>query len=166
MSYSLLQAQRFGCYDQLKVVDDKNDSGSRELRPLDSMTSSGLWMTWMILGHETMALKAMNCLGLWMTSMTLGHELKALDAMNKSGLWLTWTTLGRELKVLDVLNNLGLWMTWTSLSCQLKALDALTRSRLWIIRMTWDLVSSGLYMLWTTQGWGWYQRFLVMSLCI
>ena len=32
------------CYEQLRVVDDMNDSRSHELKPLDSMNSSRLWM--------------------------------------------------------------------------------------------------------------------------
>ena len=51
-------------YDQLRVVDDMNESGSKELRPLDAMTSSGLWMILMILGCEPIALNAMNISGL------------------------------------------------------------------------------------------------------
>ena len=51
-------------YDQLRVVDDMNESGSKELRPLDAMTSSRLWMILMILGCEPIALNAMNISGL------------------------------------------------------------------------------------------------------
>ena len=42
MSYFGSLAQGFGCYEQLKVVDDMNDLGSHELRPLDAMNSSRL----------------------------------------------------------------------------------------------------------------------------
>ena len=48
-------------------MDDLNDLGSHQFRPLDIV----------------------NHLGLWMTLTTLGHELYALDTMNTSGLWLT-----------------------------------------------------------------------------
>ena len=43
----------------------------------------------MNLNRELKALDAMNSSGLYMTLKTLGHELKALDAMNSSGLWIT-----------------------------------------------------------------------------
>ena len=104
-------AQGSRCYEQLRVVDDMNDSGlssrlkmlwitqglddknnsrSRELRPLDSMNTSRLRMIWTILGRELKALDAMNSLGLWMKWITLGHELGARDGMNSLGLWITW----------------------------------------------------------------------------
>ena len=36
--------------------------------------------------HELKALDAMKCSRMWMTTMTLGHELRALDPMYSSGL--------------------------------------------------------------------------------
>ena len=48
-------------------MDDMNNLGSSQFRPLD----------------------VVNRLGLWMTLMTLDHELSTLDTMNTSGLWLT-----------------------------------------------------------------------------
>ena len=101
-----------------------NDLGSNELKPLDIM-SSRLWMIWMILGRELMALNVMNISRLWMTWMNLGCELKTLGAMNSSRLWLTWMTPDCELRAPNVMNNSGLWMTWMTLGCPLKALDAL-----------------------------------------
>ena len=44
MSYFGSLAQGFGCYEQLKVVDDMNDSRFRELSPLVAMNSLGLRM--------------------------------------------------------------------------------------------------------------------------
>ena len=44
ISYSGSLAQGSECYEQLKVVDDMNDSGSRALKPLDGMINSGVWM--------------------------------------------------------------------------------------------------------------------------
>ena len=92
-------AQTSICYEQLKLVDDMNDSWS--------------W---------AMALNFMNCIGLWMTWTTLGSELRALDATNNSGLWLTWTTPSCELSILDVINSLKVWMTWTTLGRELRSL--------------------------------------------
>ena len=62
-----LWAQGFGCYEQLRVIDDMNDSGSCELRPQDTMNNLKLWIIWMILGHEIMALISMNGSRLWIT---------------------------------------------------------------------------------------------------
>ena len=40
-------------------------------------------------GRELRALDVMNNSGLWIIEITLGHELRALDAMNNSRLWRT-----------------------------------------------------------------------------
>ena len=42
----------------------------------------------MTLSLELKAIDVMNNSGLWMTGVTLGRELKAMDAMNNSGLWM------------------------------------------------------------------------------
>ena len=41
-------------------MEDMNDLRSYELKPLDAMNSSGLWITQMILTHEPMVLNVMN----------------------------------------------------------------------------------------------------------
>ena len=69
-------------------MDDLNDLGFHQFRPLD----------------------VVNCLGLWMTVTTLGRELSALDTMNTLGLWLTRTTLGCKLRILDAMKTSGMWM--------------------------------------------------------
>ena len=48
-------------------MDDMNNSGSYELRPLDAMNNIGLSMIQMIFHHEPMILNVMNKSGLWMT---------------------------------------------------------------------------------------------------
>ena len=68
MNYSRSWAYNFGCYEELRVLDDMNDLIFPELSPLDAMKSSGLRMTWMILGHEPMALNDMNSLRLLITT--------------------------------------------------------------------------------------------------
>ena len=73
MNDSRSWAQCTKCYESLKVVDDMNDLTSREIKPLDAIDSSGLWMLWIILSHELMTLDAMNSLGLWNTETTMGH---------------------------------------------------------------------------------------------
>ena len=44
MNDSKLSTQGSRYFEQNRVLDDKNDLGSQELRPLEAMTSSGLWM--------------------------------------------------------------------------------------------------------------------------
>ena len=56
-------AQSSRCYVQLNIVDDMNDLGSCELRPLDTMNNSNLLMLWMILCHELKVLDDMNDFG-------------------------------------------------------------------------------------------------------
>ena len=96
MSYYGLLAKGFECDDQLKVVDDMNDSGSHELKPLDGMNKSRVWMIWTILSRETMALKCyeqhkpiidMNEFGSWAQGSRCYEQLKAMDDMNGFRLW-------------------------------------------------------------------------------
>ena len=63
-------AQGFRYYKKLRamvdlsnIVDDMNDLGSCELRPLDTMNNSNLLMLWMILCHELKVLDDMNDFG-------------------------------------------------------------------------------------------------------
>ena len=55
----------------------------------------------MTLGRELKALDSMNNSELWMACSTLGHDLKALDAMNNSKLLIMCMTGG--LMSLDLL---------------------------------------------------------------
>ena len=91
--------QDFKSNEQLRVMDDMNDSRFYQFKPLC----------------------VMNCLGLQMTLINPSHELSTLDTMNTSGLWLTWTTLGCKLKNLDAMKNSGVWMRWTTPDHELKA---------------------------------------------
>ena len=111
LCYSRLVAQGCECYEQLRVVDDMNDLGSRELRPLDAMNNSELWIIWTIPYREPKALNVMNTLGLLMTLTNQGRELKALESMICSGFWMIWKTSIYELKALDAMNRLGISMT-------------------------------------------------------
>ena len=83
------RAQGSRCYEQLTVVDDVNDSVSRDLKPPDAMNSSGLRIISMILGREPMSPNAMNNSRLRMKLKTSIHEVKALDAIKSSELWMT-----------------------------------------------------------------------------
>ena len=54
----------------------------------------------MTLCHELKALDAMNSSELWMTCSTLGHDLRALDAMNNLELliiYMTWDPVSLNL---------------------------------------------------------------------
>ena len=57
-------------------VDDMNDLGSHELRPLDAMNNLGLWVIWKILSCKEKALNAMNKSKLWIIWMI--HDLVSL----------------------------------------------------------------------------------------
>ena len=60
MNNSRLSAQSSRCFEQHKLVDDKNNLRSYELRSLDSMNILRLGMIWMILGRELKALDALK----------------------------------------------------------------------------------------------------------
>ena len=57
--------QHFKCYEQLKVVDDISYQ-VHELKSLDGMNNSRLWMICTILGRELKDLNVISCLRLWM----------------------------------------------------------------------------------------------------
>ena len=44
----MLWAQGSRCYELVKVVNDMTNLGSHELKALDTMNNSGLWMIWTI----------------------------------------------------------------------------------------------------------------------
>ena len=139
MSYFESWAQGFGCYEQLRVMNDMNNSGSLELRPLDALNNSGLWMTWATQGHELRILWAkssiiyellkplvhMNDSRSWAQGSRWCYEqLKVMDEMNE--LW------SHVLKLIDSMNNSRLWMTWMTLGRVLRAQDAMKSSELWL----------------------------------
>ena len=139
MNDSVWWAQGSRCYEQFRVVDDMNYLGYRELKPLDAMNSLGLHVIWMILGPEEKTPNVMNNSSLWMTGMTPGYELRALDAMNNSRLWLIYTPWAHGFRCYELL---GVVDDMNDLrSCKLKPLG--TKN---------------------AHGYGWYERFLVMSL--
>ena len=74
----VLLSQVSRCYKQVKIVDDMNDSGSHEIKPLNAMNRSRLWK------HE---------------------RLQVVSSMNSLRLWMTWTPQDLELWDLDVKNN-------------------------------------------------------------
>ena len=57
-SQSEAQGPRF--YEQVRVVDDMNNSRLRDLRPLDAMYSSTLWMMSIILSLNPKVLNVIN----------------------------------------------------------------------------------------------------------
>ena len=78
MNDSGLWAQGFRWFEQLRTMDDVNDLGSHEIKALVAMKSSWLQITWMTPGYELRAQNSITSLGLLMISMTRGHVLKAL----------------------------------------------------------------------------------------
>ena len=54
------------CYEQLRVLDDMNESRSSYLMALNAINNSRSRITRMILGYEPMTLNAMNSSGLYM----------------------------------------------------------------------------------------------------
>ena len=66
MNDSELWAQASRYIEKLRALVDMKDSNC-DLRNLDVMHSSGLWMTWMTPIQEVKSLDILNNLGLWMT---------------------------------------------------------------------------------------------------
>ena len=60
MSYSRSGAQGSSCYEQPRVVNDMKDSRSHELRHLDALNGSGIWLTQMTMSHEHKAPDALK----------------------------------------------------------------------------------------------------------
>ena len=113
-------------------MDDIDDLGSRELRPVDVINCYRLWMIWTILCHEIKLLDAINYFRQWKTWTTQGRELEALDATNKPGLWMTWTIPGHGIRPLDFIYSSSLWFTSKNRSYELRALNAMNK-----IGMSW-----------------------------
>ena len=91
-----LWPQHSKCYDQLKVVDDMNDSTSHELKPLEGMNKSGVWIIWTILGSETMTLKCYE-------------QHRPIVDMNDSGLWAQGSRCYEQLRVVEDRNDFRSW---------------------------------------------------------
>ena len=135
-------------YEPLRVVDDMNDCTSWHqasrcyewLRAMDDINNFRSWAP----GYELKALNAMNYSRLWLTRMTLGHELRALNAMNNSRLRMTWMSPSFEPKALNTMNNSGWLWTWKALDPNLKVLEAINNSELCMIWTTWDPMRSSL----------------------
>ena len=100
MCHSRSRAQGYGCFEQLSIVNDMNDLISSKLRPLDALSSLGLWMIWMILRHELRVLDVMN-------DWVMSSWLKILWTAQGCG-WHEW------LRVM----SLRLWMLWAAQSCR------------------------------------------------
>ena len=77
-------------------MDDMGNSGSYELRPLDDINNIALWMIWMILGHETMALK-------------FYEQHKIIVNMNHFELWAQGSRCYEQLRVVDDFNDFRSW---------------------------------------------------------
>ena len=158
MNDSMLSAQGSKCYEQLRVMDDMSDLGSRMLQSLDALNSSRLRMIWTIFCHEPMTLNVMNNSGLWMTWMTQGCEFKALEIMNNLGLWMTRTTPIHELRAIDAMNSSRLWLICTSwahdFGCYelLRVMDDMNDFRSCKLKPLSAMNSSWLLMIWMILG--------------
>ena len=82
MCHSGSWAQGYGYFEKLNIVNDMNDLISRELRPLDAMSSLGLWMISMILSHELRVVDDMNNSELWAHDSKYYEQLKVVVDMN------------------------------------------------------------------------------------
>ena len=86
------QHSRF--YAQLKAMDYMNDLGFHELRPLDGMDNSRVWLIWTIHGCETMSLKYYE-------------QHKLIIDMNDSSSWVQGSRCYEQLRVVDDMNDFG-----------------------------------------------------------
>ena len=94
-----------------------NDLGSHELKSLDGMNKSRVWMIWTILGRETMALKCYE-------------QHKPIVDMNEFGSWAQGSRCYEKLKAMANMNISRSWAQGIRCSQQLKAIDDMTNSRL------------------------------------
>ena len=87
-----------------------NNSESRELKPLDGINNSGVWMIWTIFGHETVSLKCykqhrlivdMNDSGSWAQASKFYEQLKVMVDMKESESWVQGSRSYAQLKVVD-----------------------------------------------------------------
>ena len=146
MFHSGSWAQGDGCFELLSIVNYMNDLISRELRPLDAMSSLGLWMIWMILHHELRVVDDINDSELWAHDLRYYEQLKVLVDMNDFGSWAQGSRCYEQLRVVDDMNdlesrelrpqdtmtNLELWIIWMILCHELMALISMNSSGLWI----------------------------------
>ena len=114
-------------------MDDMNNSGCCEIRPLDAMNHSRFRILWKKSASWTQASKcyekvrAMDDIkdfGLWTRGSRRNEQLRVMDDMNDSRSY--------QFKPLDVVNQLGLWMTLTTLGHELSALDTMNTLGLWL----------------------------------
>ena len=101
--YSESWAQGCRCFEQLNIMDDMNDLGSRELRP----SSSGLYMIWMIQHHDLRVVDDMNDFGSWAHGSRYYVQIKVVVDMNNLGLWVQGSGCYEQLKAMDDMNNSG-----------------------------------------------------------
>ena len=146
MCHSGSWAQGYGCFEQLSIVNDMNDLIFCELRPLDVMSTLGLWMIWMILCHELRVVDDMNDSKLWAHDSRYYEKLKVVVDMNDFRLWAQGLGCYEKLKIVDdmnnsgshelrpqdTINNLELLVLWTILGYDLMALVSMNSSGLWI----------------------------------
>ena len=147
MCHSRSWAQGYGFFERLSSVNDMNDLISCELRPLDAISSLGLWMIWMILCHELRVVDDMNDSELWAHDSRYYEQLKVVVDMNDFGSWAKGSGCSEQLRVIDDMNDLGsrelrpqdtmknleLWIIWMILGHELMAIISTNSSGFWII---------------------------------
>ena len=113
-----------------------NDLISHELRPLDAMSSLGVWMIWIIPHHELKVVDDMNDSDLWAHDSRYYAQLKVVVDMNNFRSWAQGSGCYKQLRVVDdmndswshelrpqnTMNKLKLWIIWTILGHELMAL--------------------------------------------
>ena len=81
-----MHCEWYECFEQLNIMDDMNDWGSCELKPLDAMSSLGLWMILMTSYHELMVVDNMNNSRSWAYNSRYYEHLKIVVDMKEFGL--------------------------------------------------------------------------------
>ena len=74
---------------------------NQELKVVDDMNDSGFW---------SKGYRYYNILRLWLTWTTIGRAFKALNVVNSSRLSMIWATLGLQLRALDTMSSTRLWL--------------------------------------------------------
>ena len=96
-SYSRSWAKGYGCYEQLSIMDDMNDSRSCEVKPIDAKYNSKLWMIWICVLRELKVMDDMNDSRLWVQSCEWYERLRIL--------WAQASRCYEQLRVEDNMND-------------------------------------------------------------
>ena len=101
INYSGSWAEGYGCYEKVSIMHHMNDSRSHEVKPIDAMYNSKLWMIWIYLLHGLKVVDDMNEFGSWVQSYGLYERLR-----------IPWAQASRcyeQLRVKDNMNDSWSW---------------------------------------------------------